>query len=182
MSNKRFIEKKPFDLIGQFDGFVALESYKLKYLRLKNVEQEYLIYIPKEQRLTLYKTLVRGEQISCQGESTYNQVNGESKWKAYSIEKVIENKLQKVLICQGSGCLKKGSEKFSQELQLQLERENLDKQVKITSTGCLKNCKQGVNLILMPSQQKYCQVQAKQIPTIIRDLRANTADSLKHYT
>jgi len=78
--------------------------------------------------------------------------------------------VRKVLICQGSDCCKRGSEKLSQELQAQLERENLDNQVTITATGCLKNCQQGVNLILMPARQKYCQVKSEQLPTIITQI------------
>jgi (2Fe-2S) ferredoxin len=165
--------KKQFDVVGEFAGFAAIGGYELKYLRLHNNEGKYLIKIPKEMRLPLYKTLALGDLINCQGET-----KDQYKWKAYSITKVTTQKIQqKILICQGSDCLKRGSQRISQELQSQLKQQGLDQQVAICSTGCLKNCKQGVNLIVMPEKRKYCQVQLQQIGTIIE--RINVAQLTK---
>ncbi len=173
MSENINTEKKQFELTGKFSGFLSLEGYELKYLQLNSTEGEYVIKIPKELRLPLYKTLRPGDLITCQGESKHNQLNGQSKWKAYSIDKITEKNHKqspKIVICQGSACLKRGSQRLSEVLQAQLEQENLDQQVEITTTGCLKNCKQGVNLIVMPEKAKYCQVQTQQLATIISRL------------
>ena len=159
-------ERTQFDVVGEFAGFAALEGYELKYIRLHNEQGNYLIKIPKEMRLSLYKTLELGDLISCQGES-----KNDSKWKAYSIHKLTEKKVQqKVLVCQGSACLKRGSQRLCQALQSELEQQNLDKEVSICSTGCLKNCKQGINLVVLPGREKYSQVQPQHIETIVEQI------------
>ncbi len=143
-------ETEPFELTGQFLGFSALESYKLKYLRLQAETGVYLIKIPKEQRLELYRTLRGGEQLRCVGEKRvcdYQVI-----YKALEISINPEPKQEvtapalKVLICHKSDCRRRGSEAIAQVCQ--------EMGAVVQFTGCQKQCKQAPNLVIHSPQGK----------------------------
>lgn len=74
-----------FDIQGQFLGFAAHDGYKLKYIRLGTHTGEYCIKIPKEERSTLYRTLVPGSLVRVVGDREFCLKKGTTKFKAYQI-------------------------------------------------------------------------------------------------
>lgn len=74
-----------FDLEGHFLGFVAEDSYKLKYLRLSTETGDYSIKMPKELRSSLYRTLHPGDRIRVSGYRKFNLKKGTTKLKAFQI-------------------------------------------------------------------------------------------------
>jgi (2Fe-2S) ferredoxin len=71
-----------------------------------------------------------------------------------------------ILMCQKSDCMKRGGKAVCQALQQTLRDRNLDHQVVIKGTGCMKQCKAGPNLV-MPNKQRYSKIRAAEIPTLI---------------
>lgn len=168
-----------FDLEGEFIGVCALESYKLKYLRLRTIDRDYTIKIPKELRGGMYK-LSLGDRIRCTG------TQKALKFKGYSIQKVDVVDIQlarvvedpapkpkvKILICQKSHCLNNGGKEVYAALTEQISSHDLNDRVTLQSTGCLKCCKQSPNL--MVDKSCYSNVKASQISTIISKIAIAT--------
>lgn len=82
-----------FALEGQFLGFAAKESYKLKYLRLATATGEYTIKIDKELRSTLWRSLIPGEWVQVLGYQKQSD-KYEPQLKAYQVNAAIsQNRL-----------------------------------------------------------------------------------------
>ncbi len=139
---------------GKFLGFTTLDGYKLKYFRLLTDEGEYIIKLPKEERLHYYKTLQAGDLISTTVVECYDEKKGLTKRKAISIDKQNDNKAStpKILVC--SEC--KGSSQLVRELEDRLANCQT---VQIKMTGCMKRCKEGPNLTVVPLKRSFSQVQ-----------------------
>jgi len=166
-----------FDLEGEFIGACALDGYKLKYLRLRTIEQDFLIKIPKELRGGMVYKLSLGDRIRCKG------IQKDLKLKAYSIEKVdvVDKSLQsgqvvehpshqptiKILICQKSYCLDNGGRELYIALSEHINRNDLSDRINLRSVGCLKCCKQAPNLVVLPQKSCYNNVTVSQISAII---------------
>jgi len=185
--------KSEFDAQGRFLGFAAKDSYKLKYLRLSVNTGEYFIKIPKELRLTLYRTLVPGDWIRVLG---YQEVCPKKgfKIKAYQVmpasvteqgassgtvtsvsrstcpatmpSSEVTGKKANILVCQKSDCCKRGGRALVQALQTELSDRGLTDQVAIKPTGCMKQCKAGPNLI-MPDKTRYSRIRSNDVPDLL---------------
>jgi (2Fe-2S) ferredoxin len=73
----------------------------------------------------------------------------------------------KILVCQKSDCQKRGGKAIGKALESALNDHGLKDQVRIQGTGCLKQCKAGPNIILMPDKTRYSRIEPTQIPAII---------------
>ncbi|HBW57998.1 MAG TPA: nucleotide-binding protein [Oscillatoriales bacterium UBA8482] len=73
----------------------------------------------------------------------------------------------KILICQKSDCRKRGSDQVCSLLQKELAQRGLEERVTIQKTGCLKKCKSGPNIVMLPDKTHYNKVESKQIPVLI---------------
>ena len=62
-------------------------------------------------------------------------------------------------------------------MQAALEIRGLSEQVSIKGTGCLKDCKAGPNIVMMPDKKRYTRVEATQIPALI-DKHFNKKESV----
>jgi Respiratory-chain NADH dehydrogenase 24 Kd subunit. len=80
---------------------------------------------------------------------------------------VITAKPAKILICQKSDCRKRGSDKVCALLEKELAQRGLQDRVTIQKTGCLKKCKSGPNIVMLPDKTRYSKVESKQIPGLI---------------
>jgi (2Fe-2S) ferredoxin len=81
-----------------------------------------------------------------------------------------------IRFCQKSGCMKRGGKAVCQALQSALEHLELGDRVKIEGTGCMKACKAGPNLVVMPDKTHYRNIQAREIPAL---MQKHFADSLR---
>lgn len=141
---------------------------------------EVQIKVAKELRPYLNSSLVPGDQIQVSGVSKLKQSTGELKLKAYRITPVAvrldrtmpavaafpsQQKI-KILLCQKSGCLKRGSKELRQALEAAVRDRHLQERVIIERTSCLKCCSLGPNLVFMPGKQRYSRIQ----PNAIIDL------------
>lgn len=181
-----------FNFEGQFLGFVRHEG-KLKYLRLRVSSEEMQIKIPKEVRVAVGLSLQPGEAIRVVGTSKLDRHMPGLKLKATQIipltgqyppivpmisadsesslmhESKIKPKTKsklKVLVCQKSGCLKKGGKGLCEALDQILCERNLNQHVTIERTGCVKRCSAAPNVVIMPGNQRYTEVRHRSLPQI----------------
>jgi len=175
-----------FSVIGELIGFILKDGYKIKYLRIAVSEREYWIKLPKKLRNNLSPEIQPGCLLRVDGEGKLCLKTGKLKLKATEVNQtqainqtsnctssVQENNkktksLATILVCQKSTCWhKKGGEAVCQHIEEGLRDRGLEDQVKIKTTGCLKQCKKGPNVVVMPDKTRYSQVMPKQIPDLL---------------
>ncbi|MGK7877156.1 MAG: (2Fe-2S) ferredoxin domain-containing protein [Xenococcaceae cyanobacterium] len=175
-----------FTLVGQLLGFVIKDGYKIKYLRIAISEKEYWIKPSQEIRYSLDPSIIPGCWVEVMGERKLCVKTGKVKLKADVVRlatipspsqppvfvpqpQTVKSKKSKasILVCQKSSCWKKGGKAVCQALEESLRDRGLEDQVKIKPTGCLKQCKKGPNLVMMPDKARYSNVRPKQIPALI---------------
>ena len=66
----------------------------------------------------------------------------------------VKEKPARILICQKSSCRKKGSQKVSEAVEDAIAKANAGSQITVKSTGCLKCCKTGPTVVVLPSSHK----------------------------
>ncbi|HEY9767160.1 MAG TPA: (2Fe-2S) ferredoxin domain-containing protein [Coleofasciculaceae cyanobacterium] len=127
---------------------------------------------------TVGQHLQRGCWLEVTGMRKYELHKQQIKYKAYKIKLLSESTTPhrlstatkpkaKVLICQSSTCWKKGGKAACELLQAQLQAKDMMDKVEIKTTGCLKQCKQAPNLVIMPGGIRASRVQPKQIFELI---------------
>lgn len=84
-----------------------------------------------------------------------------------SQEKCAAKKAQ-ILVCQKSDCQKRGASKVCKALSEAINDHGLEDQVTIKKTGCLKKCKAGPNMVIMPNKAKYSRINSSEIPQVIK--------------
>ncbi|MBP0016149.1 MAG: (2Fe-2S) ferredoxin domain-containing protein [Cyanobacteria bacterium SBLK] len=173
-----------FSIVGQLLGFVIKDGYKIKYLRLIFEEREYWIKVPKELRKTLDPKIVPGCWLEVSGTQkrkktgivklyaesiALTQQQEKSALQAIALPEAKAKKTPKasVLVCQKSTCRKRGGDAVCRALEAELHARGLSDRVKIKGTGCLKQCKKGPNVVIMPDKAKYTHVNYSQIPGLI---------------
>ncbi len=174
-------DRTEFSLEGRFLGFAAKQGYKLKYLRLSTATGEYLIKLPKADRLSLYRTLTPGTWVQVTG-SRKTDLDGDSvKFKADQVIPAVPGQSASdtlpaapgvkpsratILVCQKSDCCRRGGRALFHSLQAELDDRGLGDQVTLKPTGCMKHCKAGPNLV-MPDKTRYSQIHADAVPALI---------------
>ncbi|MGK7914296.1 MAG: (2Fe-2S) ferredoxin domain-containing protein [Prochloraceae cyanobacterium] len=181
---KRVLE---FNVVGQLIGFILKDGYKIKYLRVAISEQEYWIKLPKELRENLDPAITSGCWVQISGEQKLCLKTGKLKLKAYevtpaetvgncsklesAVPQPLSAKCQKskasILVCKKSSCWRRGGQAICQVLEESLRDRGLDEKVRIKPTGCLKQCKKGPNVVMMPDKARYSQVVPQQIPALL---------------
>jgi (2Fe-2S) ferredoxin len=76
-------------------------------------------------------------------------------------------KKAQILVCQKSDCQKRGAGKVCQALSQALSDRGLQDHVTIKKTGCLKKCKAGPHLVIMPNKARYSRISSSEIPDVI---------------
>ena len=74
----------------------------------------------------------------------------------------------KVLICQKSGCRKRGGTAVGEMVERSLCQLGLSDNVTVKYTGCMDRCKAGPNLVFMPGKAKYSRVEPGMVPDLVR--------------
>ena len=166
---------------GRFLDFVIKDRYKLKGLLLWTSEGECYIKLAKHLRSAFDLRLPQGTWLQVVGTKQYNakkdQVTlvaervmaasaGMGTVTAQNLAKTKPDKMQTILVCQKSDCMKRGGKALCQALESELTNHGLENSVAIKGTGCMKNCKAGPNLV-MPDKTRYSKVKAEQVADLI---------------
>ena len=189
-----------FVLEGRFLGFIVSGGNKLKHIKLATAEGEFAIKLEKGSIDSLQAVLTLGDWLQCSGSQKLDAETGSVKLKANSLKKIsarsqepesrskdLEIKPQNppmadkvaqkvnVLICQKSDCAKRGSGQVCDALLAALFDRDLSDRVNIKNTGCLKACKAGPNVVIMPEASskkakhgsRFDYVKLDEIPKIV---------------
>lgn len=166
-----------FSIEGRFLGF-EFENFKPKKLMIATSQGEYTIKLAKSLRYNFQLRLIPGDWLQIAGEKQFDS-KGKLKLKAEqiipstvsqepsTITSPIDKNKASILVCQKSSCMKRGGKEACQAMQAALKIRGLSEQVNIKGTGCLKDCKAGPNIVMMPDKKRYTKVQAAQIPALI---------------
>jgi (2Fe-2S) ferredoxin len=177
VKNNNTIDTSHFILEGQFLRFIW-EGSKIKYLRIAVADEELVVRLSKE-AIASCKTVLKPDNIiQVCGESKVNIGTGEILFKASQILPKSESNLQlansvdrckakegkepcsavgkkvKLLVCQKSGCQKKGGKKQHQAIASILRDRELDRSIILEESGCLGKCSLAPNVVLMPSKKR----------------------------
>lgn len=169
-----------FSLEGRFVGFVDFEEQP-KRIKVATSEGERCIKLSKQLRADLRGVLQAGDWIQVSGELKRKDKTGELKLKAYQVTLTVPTKREPVvqppaaapksnacvMVCQKSSCQKRGAGEVCQAVTQSLRDRGLEDQVAIKGTGCMKECKRGPCVVLMPDKARYIGVSPNEIPTLI---------------
>lgn len=171
-----------FQVNAQLIGFVIKDGYKIKYVRVSISDGEYWIKPEKEIRETLNTAIAPGTLLEITGTSEWK--SGLLKLKADNI-KILDSEIISspsvavetettpvksrkacVLVCQKSTCWKRGGQEVCQAIENTIHDQGLSEQVQVKLTGCLKQCKQGPNVVVMPDKARYSNVRPQEIGSL----------------
>ncbi|GAB4461200.1 MAG: OB-fold nucleic acid binding domain-containing protein [Elainellaceae cyanobacterium] len=188
-------EKTPFQIEGRFLGLVVKDGYKIKGLRLSTAVGELYIKLSKEARASCQRVLVPGEWLQVSGYQQLDYGEGMVKFKADHIRVAspsadlasperasrgleplptaspaqpaapAPSATSTILFCQKSDCCKRGGRAVTEAIQQALGDRQLDDQVKLKGTGCMKQCKAGPNVII--NKTRYSCIRPEDVPQII---------------
>ncbi|MBI5604943.1 MAG: FAD-dependent oxidoreductase [Deltaproteobacteria bacterium] len=74
-----------------------------------------------------------------------------------------------VLVCGGTGCTASESPEVITGLNKEISRRGLDKEVRVVPTGCRGFCAMGPIMVIYPEGIFYCQVQPRDVQTIVEE-------------
>jgi len=166
---------------GRFLDFVIKDGYKLKGLVLWTSDGECYIKLAKHLRSAFDLRLPQGTWLQVVGTKQYNAKKDQVTLVAervmaasadmgtvveQNLAKTKPDKVQTILVCQKSDCMKRGGKALCQALESELTNHGLENSVAIKGTGCMKNCKAGPNLV-MPDKTRYSKVKAEQVADLI---------------
>ena len=175
-----------FSLEGEIREAIAKEG-KLKYLKIATTETEELVKLSKDLRRNLPPVAIPGSVVRVRGEKELNPKKGQVKLTAYSLVLaskteaspeggvVVEGdfrarkskKKAKILVCQKSDCNKRGAGGVCKALEAALSDRGLEDEVTVQKTGCLKKCKAGPNIVMMPDKERYSKIDPEEVPELI---------------
>lgn len=179
MSKFTYKNVSDFTLEGWFLSLVRKENGKVKYIRIAKGEGEYWVKPSKELGNDIGLDWIPGTWLQVYGQRKLDLKTGKLKLKAQRITSAVPSVQEKVvsaakpvkkatvLVCQKSGCMKRGGTAVCQALQQALCDRGLENEVTIKPTGCLKECKAGPNIVVMPDKTRYSRIQADEIPEVI---------------
>lgn len=181
----------PFQLQGQFAGFIYKSNGQSKSLILAVGERKLRIKIDKSLQDTHALNLLPGDWIAIIGEQEFKKEKfTKLKLKAYEIERLSCDikcnpeqeidamgknngkscpKKGKILLCNKSDCAKRGGKKLHRVLEKTISNLGLEKHVTIEKTSCQKRCGKAPNMILMPGKCKHSKPNPKSIAELLEE-------------
>jgi (2Fe-2S) ferredoxin len=185
-----------FAIAGRFIGFTLKDDDQIQEIQLQTHKGDLWIKPTKELRPTLKKSISMGDLVLVEGEKYLNEKKGQLKLKAHLItikqpareisvegtnnpdvvlssshnlaaKPIPQQSMGSILVCQKSDCQKRGSQNICRLLEETLSDRGLRSQVTIKKVGCIKHCKSGPHIVLMPDKTRYSDVKPSRIPELI---------------
>lgn len=177
--------RQPFQLTGNFLGFVTKDGFKVKGMRLETPEGERYIKMTKEARASCFPLPTLGMPLHVVGEQKVDDEDGIVTYKARQVAiatsltkpvapaqrptpQVVQKQAAKpcILVCRKSDCCKRGGREVIEGLYKELGDRQIAEQVIIRETGCMKQCKAGPNLV-MPDKTRHSRVRPQDVPHLL---------------
>lgn len=74
-----------------------------------------------------------------------------------------------VLVCGGMGCTSSNSDAIKKEFEVQLNKNKLDKEIKLVTTGCFGLCSEGPVVVVYPEGAMYTMVRPEDVKEIVEE-------------
>ena len=74
-----------------------------------------------------------------------------------------------VLVCGGTGCTSSKSDVIKKEFEVQLNKNKLDKEVKLVTTGCFGLCAEGPIVVVYPEGAMYTMARPEDVKEIVEE-------------
>ncbi|PPT09674.1 NADH:ubiquinone oxidoreductase NADH-binding (51 kD) subunit [Geitlerinema sp. FC II] len=184
-----------FDLQGTVLGFLGKKPSKPKFVVLEVEEEQLSIKLPKQLRTALRLHLQVGHRIRCIGRSQIDAKAGVIKLEAYHLftlpsdsgnelsasatpittvapspcQHVGKLERSKILVCQKSGCQKRGGHQLLAALERALRERKLLESVEICASGCQKRCSKAPSLTIMPGKHRYDRLKPENLSALIEE-------------
>jgi (2Fe-2S) ferredoxin len=190
------IEQLPFDLVGEFLGFVWDKRDQPRALRLIWLGREIVIKVSKSLRADRYDGWIPGMQVEVWGQQKFSKKKAKLKLNADRI--AVKEKAPSLLptlitaeipqpimpqpivpqspqpstkpptikVCGKSDCMKRGGKAMCKTLGKALQSGDYPT-IEVQFTGCMGKCSQGPNLVVMPDKKRYTKVTAHDIPQVL---------------
>ncbi|MEN9216761.1 MAG: (2Fe-2S) ferredoxin domain-containing protein [Gloeomargarita sp. HHBFW_bins_162] len=144
-------------LTGTFVGFLPSGKGKLKFIRIRDGEQEHQVKLPKYMRAGLMRELVVGMGVKVAVRWHDHSWEATDILLFSGVEPLVSaaNLVQsmvatqpacRVEVCQKGSCRKQGSMQLLQELGEMVREQGWEEWVFVEGSGCQKACKQGPNV------------------------------------
>ncbi len=170
--------KSEFQIQAQLREFILKQNHQIKAIKVISNQQEYIIKLSQKIEKSFVKKIKIGSHLRIKGTKKVSHKNNQVKLKAQNIELIKDKDDEKIstitpkksgtiLICNKSKCWKNGGQAICHLLTENLRQHGLENSVNIKTTGCIKRCKQGPNLVFMPQKTHYEKVQPQQIPSLL---------------
>lgn len=177
----------PFEIEGQLLAFDCKNSGKIKGGQLHTSEGNYSLKFAKDLRSEARSLVTPGDWVRVRGKQKIDLKTGECKYKIKQLQpiasgdgsRIIVDKPQpapapakppkpdgKILVCQKSSCCKKGGKAVREAIESEIDQRGLSDRIEIKKTGCLKGCKAGPNVVVMPAKDRYSRIQPEEVPCI----------------
>lgn len=178
---EKYLTLSEVNLEGQFLGFAGKKPHKSKHLQLAVPMGKIKIQVPEDLRNSILSVLVPGEQISVNAISKINLQNSKVKLTAYQVEAagfcpihhLLTETQAKIMVCQKSGCMKRGGKGLLSELEQTLcDRGLLDK-VQIEHTDCQKSCGSAPNCTVKVGNKQYKKIPPHAIASLLEEHLGN---------
>lgn len=181
MTAKSNLKKSPFQLDGNFVDLVRKSDGKPRAIVVGTGDKNLRIKLSKKLRKTWNFNLNFGDEIQISG---WQKIKSKKmKFKADEIfpfdrpsdppqntpELSPKFESGKIMLCQKSGCLKRGGKNLNKALKTALKNLGLQDNIKIVPTGCQKRCKKAPNLVMMPAKTKYGNISPKDVPPLLKE-------------
>lgn len=179
-------EKSPYERIS----LEAVRPEDPLNLLLTPEQAIHPIRLSKDLRRMMYRYLAPQDWVRVVGKQTLNRRNGQLEWEAAEISKLSAfqvdslkremvapkrsdaaqaGRAARVLICQESGCRQRGSLAVGEAMAHTIARAEGLSKIAIQSTGCMKRCKLGPNVVMVPGGS-YSQVTAEAGRSLIQKM------------
>lgn len=181
MSKCKSVQILEFHLKGRFLGFIVEDGDKVKGMRLATAQGECCIKLSKSIRASLSQGLIPGDWLEVSGDRILDWKRGQLKLKAYEVKLTVTSNAGVappvqalpagpptcIFVCEKSDCCQKGAMEVCKALAGELRDRGLQDSVTIKKTGCMKQCKAGPNIVIMPDKTNYRRVSPQEIPDLI---------------
>lgn len=171
----------PLILKGRYNGMKLSRKGKIKGLWLQTLTGEVLVKLPKPLKKALQAQLEPGMWLEVQAYRKQDALKAshvslpQASTASQRTSPVAPAprpqspapKPLTIQVCRKGTCHKRGSKELCQQLQAALADRSDGPAVSVETTGCLKECKKGPNLRVLPDKKLYQRVQADQVTAIL---------------
>ncbi len=176
--------KTSFELEGELVGIIKKSDQKIKTLVVQIGDQSLPIKLSKALRKQFLGDLAIGERVQILGQQKLKAKTGTIQFKAFSLYRLtclLESqvcqaspqkscaKSGKILLCQKSGCLKKGGKQLHEALKIAIANLGLQDRVTIKATSCQKRCGKAPNMVFMPGKDRYGKISPKKVSKLLEE-------------